>query len=81
MAEGAGRMTAGTLEEPHDRLPDHEHAEAEQQRRQKLVDARLHSGKASRLSVTRPIRSMSPTSAPDNAAAVNRAAQICTVCP
>ena len=62
-------------------LPDREHDQTEQQRRREIGGARIHDGNASLRSVRRPISVMIATSAPESAAAVNSAAQICTVWP
>ena len=70
------------MEEPHPRLPDREHSEAEGERRQELGEAPgRHDANAMRRWVNRPTTPIAPTSAADSAAAANRAAQICTVCP
>ena len=70
------------VEEPDPRLPEREHGEAEGERRQELAEApQVSWTNAMRRCAMRPATPIAPTSVADSAAAANKAAQICTVCP
>ena len=71
----------GNAKQADDRLPEGEHGEAEQQRRGEFGGARVHDVKAMRWRTMRPMIPISATSTAESAAAVNSAAQICTVWP
>ena len=81
IAEGGGRMTHGTWRAGL-RLPDREHGESEGERRQEFAEAaQVHGPNAMRRCAMRSAPPIAATSVAESAAAANKAAQICTVCP
>ncbi len=82
IAEGGGRMIAGTW---RSRTPASQIASTARPKasggKSSLRRRAGHDANAMRRCAMRPATPITPTSAADSAAAANRAAQICTVCP